>query len=371
MAIPNWLHLSQNSGNSGETTVTITADTYSSLTIRTANLTVKSNLNTAVTKTVSIIQEGYDYSSEYLTFNITSNGTIKWKTQGSSFTTTISYSKDDGNTWTSITSTTAGTNINVSVGDKILFKGENAGYYDNDNHISNSFSDSTAQFEIEGNIMSLLYGDNFTGQATLQSTHTFDGLFNSCYGLTSAEKIVLPARTLTNSCYQMMFSNCTGLTTAPAILPATTLANNCYHTMFGYCSKLTTTPILLATTLAFGCYMYMFRYCSSLTTAPELPATTLASFCYHTMFEGCTSLTTAPVLPATTLPNSCYASMFNGCSSLNYIKCLATDISATGCTGNWVNGVSSTGTFVKDASMTGWTTGNSGIPSGWTVQDAT
>ena len=61
--------------------------------------------------------------------------------------------------------------------------------------------------------------------------------------------------------------------------------------------------------------------------------------------------------------------MFSGCSSLNYIKCLATDISATDCTGNWVSGVASTGTFVKNASMTSWTEGTSGIPNGWTVQD--
>ena len=48
---------------------------------------------------------------------------------------------------------------------------------------------------------------------------------------------------------------------------------------------------------------------------------------------------------------------------------LATDISATGCLTDWVSGVSSTGTFTKAASMTALPTGNSGIPSGWTVVD--
>jgi hypothetical protein len=33
-----------------------------------------------------------------------------------------------------------------------------------------------------------------------------------------------------------------------------------------------------------------------------------------------------------------------------------------------VQGVASSGTFVKDTSMTGWTTGTSGIPNGWTVK---
>ena len=103
----------------------------------------------------------------------------------------------------------------------------------------------------------------------------------------------------------------------------------------------------------------------------SLPATTLASNCYLGMFYGCTSLVTAPTLPATTLASNCYSDMFYGCSSLNYIKCLATNISATSCLDIWVEGVDSSGTFVKAASMTSWTTGPSGIPSGWTVQDVT
>ena len=87
------------------------------------------------------------------------------------------------------------------------------------------------------------------------------------------------------------------------------------------------------------------------------------------MFEVCTSLTTAPELPATTLKGGCYSSMFRGCTKLNYIKCLATDISATNCTKNWVIGVASTGTFVKASSMASWSTGNSGIPNNWTIEN--
>ena len=89
------------------------------------------------------------------------------------------------------------------------------------------------------------------------------------------------------------------------------------------------------------------------------------------MFQRCTSLTTAPALPATTLTDSCYGGMFYYCSNLNYIKCLATDISASNCTSSWVNYVqTNSGTFIKNPNMTGWTTSTSGIPSGWTVQDA-
>ncbi|MBP5229989.1 MAG: hypothetical protein J6Z32_07630 [Bacteroidales bacterium] len=56
--------------------------------------------------------------------------------------------------------------------------------------------------------------------------------------------------------------------------------------------------------------------------------------------------------------------MFDGCSSLNYVKCMAKDISATQSTYQWLSGVSGSGTFVTPAA-TGWSTGVSGIPSGW------
>ena len=209
--------------------------------------------------------------------------------------------------------------------------------------------------------------------ATELAEYCYFNMFSGCTSLTTAPE--LPATELAEYCYYCMFQDCTSLTTAPE-LPATILAEGCYWLMFKYCTKLTTAPeILPATTLAASCYSNMFYGCTSLTSAPELPATELANECYLNMFLGCTSLTTAPELPATELANKCYLNMFRDCTSLTYIKCLATDISATDCTKNWVNGVSSTdGTFVKHPDMNDWptndTANSSGIPSGWTVEDA-
>ena len=87
------------------------------------------------------------------------------------------------------------------------------------------------------------------------------------------------------------------------------------------------------------------------------------------MFENCSNLTTAPELPATTLAEKSYWCMFSGCTLLNEIKCNATDISATDCTEEWLDGVASSGTFYKNANMSSWTTGISGIPSNWTTQN--
>ena len=257
-----------------------------------------------------------DYSKEPLTFKILSYGTINWTTSDSSLTKTIEYKLNDGE-WTHITSNTepSASAIVVTRGNKIQFRGNNAQYATNGSSY-NTFGSSTAEFEVEGNIMSLIDSTDFKNNLIISSDYAFANLFRDCANLVSAENLVLPATTLTKNCYQSMFQGCKSLTTAPSILPATKLSDTCYSSMFEGCASLTKAPKLPATTLAIGCYSGMFYYCTSLTTAPELPATTLAGACYSSMFVSCTSLTVAPELPATKLESVCYNNMFNSCASL-------------------------------------------------------
>lgn len=230
--------------------------------------------------------------------------------------------------------------------------------------------------------------------ATALADHCYSQMFEQCHALIHAPE--LPATNLVNNCYESMFYGCTSLVTPPALpaeelayycygcmfylctslasapeLPATTLVNSCYKYMFANCTSLLETPDLPATKLVSECYYAMFGDCKALVTVKNLPATTLAPYCYYRMFTGCKSLTSVPMLPAKTLESSCYNLMFYNCSSLDYIKMMATDISASSCLSNWVSGVASSGTFVKDPSMTSLTTGTSGIPEGWTVIDYT
>ena len=307
-----------------------------------------------------------DYSTEYLTFEAVTSGTVTIKASEAAIAKTISYSTDNGDTWTDLTSsTTEQTLATLSVGDKLLVKGENTTYANDSGY--NSFG-GTAQVNVYGNIMSLIYGDNFIGQTTLSETNTFYLLFYDNTNLLSAENLVLPATTLASGCYNAMFNGCTSLVTAPE-LPATALAGGCYSDMFYGCTSLVTAPELPATALAIYCYSQMFYGCTSLVNAPELPATTLAEGCYTSMFYGCTSLETAPELPATTLENDCYTYMFYGCTNLNYVKMMALEISDMSIVDSWLEGTSSEGTFVKNANAT-WTEADV-IPSGWTVETAT
>ena len=117
-----------------------------------------------------------------------------------------------------------------------------------------------------------------------------------------------------------------------------------------------------------GVFRYLFKS-SKVVDISELEFPDfVANTCYRSMFTGCTLLTTGPVLPATTLIDNCYSNMFDHCTSLASITCLATSID-TNTTTNWLSSVASEGTFTKAASMSDWTTGVSGIPTGWTVVD--
>ena len=265
------------------------------------------------TADVTVYQEGTekDYSTEYLTLDVINGGVINWKSNGNT-PRTISYSLDNGSTWTEITSTSTGTPITVETGDKVLIKGTNASYATTKENYS-AFEDGTASYNVEGNIMSLVYGDNFIGNTALTGTYNFCSLFKLS-NVVSAENLVLPATVLTPHCYRAMFAN------SPSV-----------------------------------------------EVAPELPALTLADSCYKYMFQEA-SITTAPDLLAPTLVVSCYEGMFNRCPNLNHIKCLAVDISAASGTTAWTQNVANTGIFIKKADVE-WERGNNGIPTKWTVSE--
>ena len=261
----------------------------------------------------------HDYSQDYLTIesledeNALYFGSIN--TLSANFGSTIFYSLDNGATWEQYTAskmTSQNTPILLDMGSKVLFKTMNSV-----NHYDHFYLNKT--FKTYGNVMSLIYGDEFIGQNNLNGIdHAFDRLFYGNGNLIDASNLILPATTLTNYCYQDMFMNCT-----------------------------------------------------SLTTAPELPATTLAEYCYYYMFQGCSGLTAAPVLPASTLIKGCYSYMFKNCSSLNYVKVMGINAFLISATDDWLDGVSSTGTFIKASGADwGWNRTSSLIPSGWTVETA-
>ena len=288
--------------------------TISQNTIVEAYSTYKNQTSTTVTQTCEYAPE-HDYSSDYLTFKVLSPGTIAWKAFGG-LTKTIEYSVNNGS-WTSITSTADGVTIDVVANDMVRFRGAETTYATSKSAYS-GFEGGTAQFDIEGNIMSLLYGDGFASNSELtNSTYQFCSLFK--------KSLVISARNL--------------------ILPALTMKQYCYRALFSWCTTLVAPPELPATTLAQGCYWYMFEQCG---------------------------IMKAPELPATTLVNECYGHMFEGCALLNTIVCRASSgFNKTKVMENWTLNVAASGTYVKssDKPLAEYPTGASGIPTGWVVSD--
>lgn len=240
-------------------------------------------------------------------------------------------------------------------------------------------------------------------KATVVGNRGYYQMFNGCLKIKTAPSISA-TQIGSSGCYRM-FYGCIRLQNPPASLPATDLAASAYKEMFYNCKALRSTPLFptgdatfsgtqvchsmfmncttlselqgqlfgAGTTLSGNCFQNMYYGCTSLKTVPQgyLPATTLVGSCYYRMFYN-TAIVKSPVLPAETMVGSCYYEMFRGCKSLNHITCLATtSIGTSSSLSNWVYSVASSGTFVKAAAATSWPSGNSGIPSGWTVETET
>jgi hypothetical protein len=228
--------------------------------------------------------------------------------------------------------------LEINKGQRIYFKGDNI---EAGETYGIGVFNSNKKFNVGGNIMSLIYGDDFENKTELIDDYQFKFLFNNNRNLISAKDLVLPATKLTEFCYDSMFYECRSLTEAPE---------------------------LPATKLTYACYAKMFDNAYNLIDAPKLPATELVAECYRYMFRLCTSLNKAPKLQATKLTCGCYTGMFAGCTSLNEITMLATDVSADDCLFLWVKSISKTGKFIKSKGVN-IREGDSGIPEGWDVKE--
>lgn len=337
--------------------------------------------------------------------------------------TEITFSQDgleysiDGGAWKTMSAKTA---VSVPASSYIMFKGKCTPTSSNG---IGTFK-STGGFNVSGNVMSLLFGDDFNKKVSLVGyDYAFMRLFYDNNKLYDATNLVMPATTLSEYCYFDLFRVCSSLKAVnPNLLPATTLAPHCYQTMFYGCLSLKESPLLPATTLAPYCYYTMFQSCA-LSTLPELPATTMAKHCYDTMFNyvyadipdnylpstklapycyykmfangygrkktmdilpatnlalNCydsmffnnEKITEAPILPAETLVKKCYNDMFWGCSSLSKVIAKFTTTPSSTYTYNWLDDI--TATFYKNPNAT-WdqtiSRSNSTVPSKCTITD--
>lgn len=202
----------------------------------------------------------------------------------------------------------------------------------------------------------------------------YANMFENCISLTTVNGLNVHFKTADN-CFNGTFKGCINLTTVSDFDSYITTAKRCYYEMFSGCTSLVNMPLIDLSSLSPYCCAYMFDGCTSLVIPSGRSLTgnsimVAADYCYAGMFRNCSNIEYAPKLMNNTLATRCYYRMFDGCSKLSFIISYATDISASYCTYQWVRGVAKCGTFIKDYSMSSWTTGDNGIPANWTVQGA-
>lgn len=290
----------------------------------------------------------HDYSLDYFTVeSLEDNNTISFNKSGSPSNISISYSIDNGSTWTDLTLSSSTPLSTVNTGGKILIKGVN-------NRISTAWNNyyrihTSKTFKVYGNAMSLLFGSDFINNSEFASstTHHLCGLFYGTTTLIDASNLILPATVCRASCYNGMFRGCTNLITAPQ-LPATQSANECYGSMFEGCINLEVAPEINLVNMSSQCCKRMF--CMDRNNKITTP-----------------KMTKSPILRCATTAANCYDEMFKGNGNLVEVTCLMTNDAF--CTQDWLTNVGTNGVFKKSPLKTNWSIGANAVPSGWTIED--
>ena len=289
----------------------------------------------------------HDYSQDYFTIeSLEDNNLIKAIRTSSGITPDIYYSLDNGTTWSNqILSSGTITFGTINTGDKIIFKCTVSRWATAWNQY-NRF-DANKSFKVYGNVMSLLNGDNFINSEFVSgSSDNLCGLFYGTTTLVDASNLILPATTLKVSCYNGMFRGCSNLVNGPKLLPALDVPTDGYSSMFESCTSLVTAPEILATTV------------SGATALNRM-------FCMNRNSKVTAAMTKGPVLRITNSSSydHVYQQLFCGNGNLVEITVLFSGTTNN----NWLKNVSSTG-VIKTLSGTTFSSGASGLPSGWTTE---
>lgn len=301
-----------------------------------------------------------DFRKQYLTFIPLDDTTFTCYVPSELTANTFEYSVDSGQTWTQWRVTTPTTTIRAR--QKMYIRG--GGGHDSQVCGIMGVVHSDGRFNVEGNIMSLLYPtpENFSGMTDFDMYDISNGVFQRMFSgsrVVDAENLILPATNLTKS---TQFVSNGGV--------------RCYCSMFAECGELVKAPRELpALELTYQCYALMFANCTSLTSIPnELPATAITEGSYDRMFQGCTAITESPIIKLERFTSYSYdflscGEMFSGCTSLTGITCYIEEPKWQE-TRDWVKDVAPQGVFRQPSSATTkWGVGDSGIPNGWVVVD--
>ena len=242
------------------------------------------------------------YDTMYLTFvPLSSATTFKHSTMP------INYSLDSGATWVELAANTD--SPSVAVGQSIMWKA-NYTFKHNDN--GNGTFSATSDYKAQGNLCSLINGDNFESTTKIPSG-TICALWTNDTHLVDIDNLYITAQEYETFGFRQTFRGC-GIQRVP-------------HHLFS--------------------------------------ATTIGTFCFYGGFEVCPNLEDGGLWPATSVPQNGYGYMFNNCSAMTSCTCLLRTVTNVN---RMFGGISTNGVLYKAQGVT-WGTGTNGIPSTWTQVD--
>lgn len=316
---------------------------------------------------------------DYLCFTALEAGTFTLTIPAAVTPTYLSYIEwsKDGRTWTHTDNISEAVTIQVDVaqGEKVYWRGDARRWSTNMNTYSNFSSD--CRFNVSGNILSLLYDDDFASHSgTTTLAYSFGSLFRNCVNLIDASALILPTGYLGVAALLGLFRDCTSLVHG-APLYAPNIHDSCCYWMYYGCTSMTEMPAIAATSMLkdngdpcnYGLY-YTFYNCSNMEGEVKLNIVgAVGQQVLDGCFSRCSKITSADLAFNGALGKMALRGAFSQCTSLSHVKCLATSFyddgtAANGSLYNWLNSVSPTGTFIQVSGVT-WPRGESGIPTGW------
>ena len=191
-----------------------------------------------------IFEEKQPTIKDYFCFTALEKSAITWSTvttPSSDGTTSPTYDEEihlqyskDGKTWTDWNNARESRRVSINKGSKLYVKGVNntLSYSSNKYFLFSNNDDfwNLGSMKVSGNIMSLIYGEDFEDKTVIPSKFCFGKLFREVSCIKEVD-LKLPATTLSVSCYFQLFSMTFDVKKIKMTLPAVELVKNCYTQM--------------------------------------------------------------------------------------------------------------------------------------------
>lgn len=189
-------------------------------------------------KQVNVTKTPEPVLTDYLTIESIDDCNVYFTQNQINDTVVFDYRINKGN-WNHYSGAQVGERTLISSlnqGDKLEIRGTNRQLETGSVHISYPSFYCDGRFNVSGNVLSIIYGDDYPNHSSYTVSYGLADMFADNSYLISAENLVLP-QVVGVGVLSSMFQNCRNLTTAP-VLPAATLSQSSYVDMFRNCASL-------------------------------------------------------------------------------------------------------------------------------------